>query len=58
MQAQTAVAQDLGEGDVLVAEPPFVEAEGEAHKLETEVSGHRDTDHVEKFLFVVCVGGE
>lgn len=58
MQAQTAVAQHFREGDILVTEPPLVEAERQAHELETEVGSHGDADHIEEFLFVVCVGGE
>lgn len=58
VQTQAAVAEDLGEGDVLVADPPLAEAHGEAREAQGEVGHERDADHVEELLLVVGVGGE
>lgn len=58
VDADAAMTEDLGEGNVLVADPPFIEAHRQANKLKREVGHQRDAHHVEKLLLVVCVGGE
>ena len=54
--SESAVAECLGENDVLVANPPFVEAHGKSHQFHGCVSGEWADDDVEEFLLVVCVG--
>lgn len=59
MQSNSTMAPDLRKGNVLVADPPFVKAHGQAEGVvQREVGHHGDADHVEEFLLVVCVGGE
>lgn len=58
MDAEAAVAEDFSEGNVLMADPPFVEVEGDAEKLKGEVGHQRDADHIEELLLVVCIRGE
>lgn len=55
VNAKTAMAEDLGESDILMADPPLVEAHREADKLERKESHDGDADHIEEFLLVVGV---
>lgn len=52
----TAMAPDLCVGDVLVADPPFVESQRHPDGPEGEVRHEWYADHIEELLFVVRVG--
>lgn len=52
------MADRLGEDEVRVADPPVVEAHGEAGESETRESQDRDQRDLYRFLLGVCVGGE
>lgn len=49
------MATQLGKHDILVADPPLVEAHGKTHELEGEVSREWDDGDVEDLLFEIGV---
>lgn len=55
VQAEATVARDLGENNILVANPPLVETHRETHELHAEVGHERDTGDIEKLLFGIGV---
>jgi len=52
--AQAAVTKELGEDDVLVADPPLVKAHRHTHQLHRPPSHERDAKYVEDLL--LCIG--
>lgn len=58
VEAKTTVSSELGKHDILVADPPVVEAHGQTHELEGEVGHQRNASNVEEFLFMVRVEGK
>ena len=52
------MSENLGEGDILVADPPVVKAQGDTESAERQEGKEWDDHHVEELLLVVCVGGE
>lgn len=55
---QAAVAQHLREDDVLLADPPLVEAHREPHQLHREVRDERRADDIDELLHRVRVRGQ
>lgn len=53
VETHTAVSEELGEDDVLVANPPVEEAHGKSHQLQGEIGDERYDGNVEDFLFGV-----
>lgn len=52
------MAEDFGKGNVLVADPPVVEAQGDTEDVEGSPGHERYDNHVEKFLLVVGECGQ
>lgn len=55
VDAQAAVAGQLGEHDVLVAHPPLVETHRQAHQLHGAIRQERDAGDIEELLLGVGV---
>lgn len=58
MQSESAVSGQLGKDDVLVADPPLVEAHRQAHHLQAEVGHEGNAGNVEELLLSVGIQGE
>ena len=58
VEAKTTVSSKLGKHDIMVADPPVVEAHGQTHEFEGEVGHQRNASDVEEFLFMVRVEGK
>lgn len=52
---QTTMSSQLGENDVLVTDPPFIETHRHAHEAHREPSHQRDTCDIEELLLRVGV---
>ena len=58
VDADATVSPDLCKGNILMADPPLVEAHGQAEQLHGEVGHHGHANHVEELLLVVRVGSK
>ena len=58
VDADATVSPDLCKGNILMADPPLVEAHGQAEQLHGEVGHHGHANHVEELLLVVCISSE
>lgn len=58
VSTEPAVAGQLGENNVLVADPPLVETHRHAHELHRDVGHQRDPGDVEELLLQIGVQGQ
>lgn len=58
VDADATVSPDLCKGNILMTDPPLIEAHGQTEELHGEVGHHGHANHVEEFLLVVRIGSE
>lgn len=52
---QTTMARQLGEDDILVADPPFIKAHWKPHELHGEVRQEWDSSNIEELLLDIGI---
>lgn len=56
LHTQPTMPQELSENDILLADPPFMEAHGESKTFHGSVCDQRDSHNVKEFLNMIGIG--